>query len=194
MRQLLRKANPDGPLERAGQGFLTWREGEIRWEPGIPARPYEGSTESPLNQIDVRRGEKHLQAWLVWHIGRDPSLRELTGDPMWFANEVYAGMGMQRMDLLTIEEVGGRRRFRILELKARLAEARDAEQMRRYIWWLRDYVATEEDLIRPVWVVQGISRAARTAMEIVAAEEGCEALEIWVWQPEGRKPVFRRMI
>ncbi|GEM_PF-5331407 len=70
MRQLLRKANPDGPLERAGQGFLTWREGEIRWEPGIPARPYEGSTKSPLNQIDVRRGEKHLQAWLVWHIGR----------------------------------------------------------------------------------------------------------------------------
>jgi len=193
MRQLLRAANPNGPLNLIGTGRLTWQEGEIRWEQGVPARPYTGNLKSPLIQIDIRRGEKHLQAWMAWHIGRDPSLRELTGDPIWFANEVYAGMGMQRMDLLTLEEMEGQRRFRVVELKARPGEARDAEQMRRYIWWLRDYVATTHDFIRPVWVVRKISREVRAAMEAVVREEGCEALEIWIWHPEGRRPHFERV-
>lgn len=193
MRQLLQEANPDGPLEISGEGHLTWREGKICWERDIPARPYKGSSKSPADQIQVHRGEKHLQAWLAWHIGRDPSLQKLTGNSIWFANEVYAGTGMQRMDLLTLEEEKGRRRFRILELKARPAAVEDAEQMRRYIWWLRDYVAMEGDLIRPVWVTLRVPPAARTAMEEIAAKEGCETLEIWTWRPQGRRPLFEQI-
>jgi len=193
MRNLLRKLNPEGPLQMQGKGRLNWLEGEIIWEPGITPRPYMGSKDSPMDQIDVRRGEKHLQAWLVWNLGRDPSLHELMGNPIWFANEVYAGTGMQRIDLLTIEVEEDHRRFRIIELKARPMEASDVDQMRRYIWWIREYVATDRDRIRPIWIAEKFSHKAIEAMRLVAAEEQCEDPEMWKWYPKGNRPVFVRV-
>jgi hypothetical protein len=194
MRALFQAANPEGPLcDENENSCLDWENGQIRVDRGTPAPPYTGQLKPPLDHIQVRQGETHLQAWLTWHIGRDRQLDDLVGQPCWFANEVYAGTGMQRMDLMTIERENSYRRFRIIELKTTRTEKGEVEQIRRYIWWVREYVANQEDRIRPIWISKGFSEGAIEALQKIAKEENCEPPEIWNWEPRGNRPLFERL-
>lgn len=194
---LFRSKNPEGAISGPGEpNELTWEDGEIRVVKGVPRRLYKGARTSPLSHINLGRSETHLQAWLTWHIGRnpDPVLERLCGKPSWFANEVYAGMGMQKMDILTIQS-GDSTEYRIIELKDSTTHPKEMEQLRRYIWWLKDYIWKEGERIQPIWVCKGmedLSGAEQQATKL-AGEEGCLLPQIWQWEVVGNVPKFTKI-
>jgi hypothetical protein len=191
--QLLKSVNPEGPLAFYNEpNELNWENGEIVIR-NNKRKAYEGSRLSPFSHIDLTAGETHLQAWFTWNIGKDPSLNEIVGSPEWFANEVYAGSGMQKMDILCIAAYGSVKEFRPIELKAGKTES--IIQLRRYIWWIRDYVWEEGDKIQPVWISKDygdLNRIIKEA-ETIAKEERCEKPQLWSWKLVGNRPVFHRL-
>ncbi len=194
---LLKDANREGPIAGHDEpSELIWEKGEIRVQDGIGRKTYGGSTESALSYIDGRKGESHLQAWIISRINKDPDLTPILGGaPEWFANEVFVGSGMQKMDILCLRSLGGSKEFRLLELKDVKSAPEDLEQLRRYIWWIREYVWEEGDKIQPVWISRGVwdvERFKERAVQI-CSEEGCEELQVWQWVADGNHPRFSKL-
>lgn len=89
--------------------------------------------------------ESHLQAYIVQNIGKgtNDSLDNtvLEGSRVdWIGNEVYCGVGMQRIDIL-IETTNNLSELKIIpiELKAVEATKQTVRQINRYIEWLKQY-------------------------------------------------------
>ena len=103
----------------------------------------------------------------------------------WFANEVYTGMGMQRIDVLLILEQERQREFRILELKTNPISMLALErQLRRYILWIGSFVARPDDIIQPVLTMTFVPDEASLneyqAMSRMLSEElGSAPLQVW---------------
>ena len=104
--------------------------------------------------------ESHLQAYIVRNIGKgiNDSLDKtvLEGSRVdWIGNEVYCGVGMQRIDIL-IETTGKPSRLNIIpiELKAVETTKETVRQINRYVDWLNQYYVPNrvcEDLtIKPI--------------------------------------------
>jgi hypothetical protein len=75
------------------------------------------------------------------------------------------------MDILCIAAYGSVKEFRPIELKAGKTES--IMQLRRYIWWIRDYVWEKGDKIQPVWISKDygdLNRVIKEA-ETIAKEE-----------------------
>lgn len=163
---------------------------------------YEGSQETAESHLFPVSSESRLQAWLTWHIGRNNRLDAVIPPKglSWFANEVYAGIGMQKIDLLCIWQRDGFLEYGIYELKG--TPIRDSDipsligQTRRYIWWLSSYVKLPQDRVKVVWVVKEW-RSVKQLYKALVDEEGqrgLSALQVWEWHADRNKPPAFKLI
>ena len=89
--------------------------------------------------------ESHLQAYIVQNVGKgiNDSLDRviLEGSKVdWIGNEVYCGVGMQRIDvLIETRNSNGELSIIPIELKAVEATVETVRQVSRYIEWLKQY-------------------------------------------------------
>ncbi len=151
---------------------------------------YLGTFESPYNHIDFST-ETHLQAWLTWHVGRPDTsipIEMLPRNIDWLANEVYAGSGMQKIDILCLRQAKSSREFILLELKKGILSLGDTlnvvEQIRKYIWWLSDYVLESSDNLRILCVARGFHEDTSLFLKLTEEEREKVAqirLELWTW-------------
>ncbi|MBX8634316.1 MAG: DUF91 domain-containing protein [Thermoplasmata archaeon] len=101
--------------------------------------------------------ESHLQAYIVQNIGKgiNDSLNRviLEGSIVdWIGNEVYCGVGMQRIDvLIETRNSNGELSIIPIELKAFNATVETVSQVSRYIEWLKQYYLPNREnmTIRP---------------------------------------------
>lgn len=85
-----------------------------------------------------RRGESYegyLELFFTQNIGLNPNLTPIVGNPIWFGNQVASGVGMQKIDILTICQDKDRKEYRIIELKDEPIQPDIVEQMEYYVNW-----------------------------------------------------------
>lgn len=95
-----------------------------------------------INQTD-RKWELYLQAYLMQEIGRNLFLTQglFPGvEITWIGNEIYAGAGMQSIDILVYSKNDLNTFIHLIELKSVMAEADAAAQLNRYIKWLKAHI------------------------------------------------------
>lgn len=84
--------------------------------------------------------ETHLQAYILQNI-RSLNLLEFPKKDFWVGNEVSCGVGMQRIDILIMQENDDNIHFKIIELKDEQPTANIVDyQLNWYIKWLFDYI------------------------------------------------------
>lgn len=100
--------------------------------------------------------EVHLQAYLMQNFDKSP-IKELLFDkdlPVWIGNEVSCGVGMQRIDVMTIQEDTSKIYVNVIELKCGEAYSNIVDkQLVWYIEWLNDYIVDTFDkdvIIQPI--------------------------------------------
>ncbi|MHA2620984.1 MAG: hypothetical protein V2G42_06675 [bacterium JZ-2024 1] len=87
-------------------------------------------------QREMRAYEVHLQLYFTENIGANPNLTPIAGNnPFWFGNEVACGVGMQKIDILTICQDGDRKEYRLIELKDEPIQPEVVEQIEYYVNW-----------------------------------------------------------
>jgi Holliday junction resolvase len=114
-------------------------------------RPYDRvyehnwGNEVVINWEDVKKSETYFQAYILQNlkVGDNDFYPEIFGkNIVWIGNEVFAGSGMQKIDLLTIErESHIRYIFRVIELKHPKSRTNinfAPEQLEYYINWARE--------------------------------------------------------
>lgn len=118
---------------------------------------------------DNRAFETHLQAYIVQNIGRgtnkslDNSL--LNGLSFeWLGNEVYCGVGMQRIDVMLSLVNGNIKIVLPIELKSVEASTENVIQIQRYVDWLEQYYIPPNRIcnIQPVLISKKISNKTST--------------------------------
>lgn len=83
-----------------------------------------------------RSYENYLQLYFIENIGIDSKLNDIVGsNVIWFGNEIACGVGMQKIDILTINQVENRNVFRIIELKDEYVKEDITEQIKYYVDW-----------------------------------------------------------
>jgi hypothetical protein len=83
-----------------------------------------------------RAYEVYLELYFTENIGVDPNLNNVIGNNLvWFGNEVACGVGMQKIDILTICQDGERKEYRVIELKDEPVYPNVVEQIEYYINW-----------------------------------------------------------
>ena len=94
---------------------------------------------------DVKNSEKYLQAYILQNltIGNNTFLPQIFGrNIVWIGNEVFAGCGMQKIDVLTIEKLDETEYiYRIIELKhpkSGIGVNFAPMQLEYYINWARE--------------------------------------------------------
>lgn len=98
-----------------------------------------------LNKLNKKNAfETHLQAYLTQNLDNPilaPLFVTLTNSPCWIGNEVACGVGMQRIDLLLIQENSNEVLIRVIELKdERPFLGMAIQQLHWYLEWLSFYV------------------------------------------------------
>lgn len=84
--------------------------------------------------------ETHLQAYILQNI-RALDLLEFPEKDFWVGNEVSCGVGMQRIDILIMQENDDKIYFKVIELKDEQPTANIVDyQLNWYIKWLFDYI------------------------------------------------------
>jgi hypothetical protein len=144
---LIRNKNKGKPI--ADDKFT----GGFDWDPinrriiTVPKREnYPGAREFHFNvsknifelQRKRRAYEVYLQLYFTTNIGIDKNLNSIVGENLiWFGNEVPAGVGMQKIDILTIAKSKERKgvEYRIVELKDKPIEPKVVEQIEYYVNW-----------------------------------------------------------
>ena len=101
--------------------------------------------------------EAHLQAHIVGDLGLPgDSLTQLlleNAELEWLGNEVYCGVGMQRIDMMLSYSAGGNgmRHVMPIELKAVPASEWNIQQIQRYVDWIQQYyIPNHRSIISPV--------------------------------------------
>lgn len=89
-------------------------------------------------QRQKRAYETHLQSYFTENAGIDKNLNSIVGNnPFWLGNEVACGVGMQKIDILTICR-GNKRKgdeYRLIELKDESVQPEVVEQIEYYVNW-----------------------------------------------------------
>jgi hypothetical protein len=77
-----------------------------------------------------------LQLYFTENIGFNNMLDPIVGNNViWFGNEVACGVGMQKIDILTICQNGSRKEYRIIELKDEPIQPEVVDQIEYYVNW-----------------------------------------------------------
>jgi hypothetical protein len=80
--------------------------------------------------------EIYLQLYFTENIGINSHLNPIGGNKLiWFGNEVACGVGMQKIDILTICQNDGRKEYRIIELKDEPIQPEVIDQIEYYVNW-----------------------------------------------------------
>jgi hypothetical protein len=80
--------------------------------------------------------EVHLQLYFTENIGINSNLNPIVGNNVvWFGNEVACGVGMQKIDILTICQNDERKEYRIIELKDEPIQPDVIDQIEYYVNW-----------------------------------------------------------
>jgi len=104
-----------------------------------------------------RAYEDCLQAYFTENIGIDPKLEPICGkskEIIWIGNEVFCGVGMQKIDIFTItSDSRENREHRVIELKDEVVTPDVIVQLRRYVNWTLSYIkGTINSNIQPIVV------------------------------------------
>ena len=87
-------------------------------------------------QKQRRAYEVYLQLYITENIGIDSKLDPIVGrNIIWFGNEVACGVGMQKIDILTICQNEERKEYRIIELKDEPIQPDIIDQIEYYVNW-----------------------------------------------------------
>ena len=87
-------------------------------------------------QNQHRAYEVQLQLYFTENIGIDRNLDPIVGDNLvWFGNEVASGVGMQKIDVLTLCQDGDRKEYRLIEFKDEAVVPGIVEQLENYVNW-----------------------------------------------------------
>ncbi|MEO0072826.1 MAG: hypothetical protein ABIK10_05285 [candidate division WOR-3 bacterium] len=82
-----------------------------------------------------RSYESYLQLYFTENIGIDSKISDIVGyNPIWFGNEVACGIGMQKIDILTIC-YNNKKNYRIIELKDEPVNENIIEAIEYYVNW-----------------------------------------------------------
>ncbi|GHU58445.1 hypothetical protein AGMMS49975_25040 [Clostridia bacterium] len=94
-----------------------------------------------LNKANGKKAfEVHLQAFLMQNFEQLANVLNITLD-CWFANEVSCGVGMQRIDIMTVSETTDTIDIKIIELKHHIPSNDIIQfQLPWYVKWCSDYV------------------------------------------------------
>lgn len=85
-------------------------------------------------QRQKRAYEVHLQLYFTENIGINSNLNPIIGNNLsWFGNEVACGVGMQKIDILTICQNCERKEYRLIELKDEAVQPGVVEQIEYYV-------------------------------------------------------------
>ncbi len=116
--------------------------------PGSQTQNHNIGTPIKLELSDVKKSETHLQAYILQNlnIGNNTFLPQIFGKKIvWIGNEVFAGCGMQKIDILIIEEIAESEYiYRIIELKHPKSKSAIGvinsapSQLEYYINWARE--------------------------------------------------------
>lgn len=101
-------------------------------------RQYNFDLLALMNELRRRKRafEVHLQLYFTERIGCDPALEPIVGNNIiWFGNEVACGVGMQKIDILTICQDNLRKEYRLIELKYEPVEPEVVNQIEYYVSW-----------------------------------------------------------
>lgn len=80
--------------------------------------------------------ENYLQLYFTENIGINTNLNPIVGNNIiWFGNEVACGVGMQKIDILTICQMDEKVEYRIVELKDEPVGSEVVEQIKYYVNW-----------------------------------------------------------
>ncbi len=111
--------------------------------------------------------ESHLQAYIVQNFDSDPLHSFINADeihsPIWIGNEVSCGVGMQRIDILTMQEDDAKIHINIIELKDEKPYAEIiTNQLPWYIDWVVEYLCplyqNKEITIAPIVIASTFQR------------------------------------
>ena len=91
---------------------------------------------SPQRKKRKNAYEDYLQLYFTENINLKSNLEPIVGTPVtWFGNEVASGVGMQKIDILTLVNDSENRQYRIVELKDEPMEIGVLDQIKYYIKW-----------------------------------------------------------
>lgn len=80
--------------------------------------------------------ENYLQLYFTENIGINTNIAGIVGDnPIWFGNEVACGVGMQKIDILTMCPNNEKSKYRIIELKDEPISEDVIEAIEYYVNW-----------------------------------------------------------
>ncbi|HPZ61747.1 MAG TPA: hypothetical protein PLC96_07195, partial [Bacteroidales bacterium] len=132
--------------------------------------PYTGRKENInilprlINKFNQGKSfEPHLQAYIVQNIGRKThnnldNLLVNNYDVEWIGNEVYCGVGMQKIDIMLSLIKDDERIIEPIELKSVCATPDIIFQIQRYIDWIEQYyIPNRISDIQPVIISKKIS-------------------------------------
>jgi hypothetical protein len=93
-----------------------------------------------------------------------------SGKVRWIGNEVFCGVGMQKIDILTITQ-NQQKQFRVIELKVE-PDPNVCYQLERYVNWCLDYLAKPGNGVTPLNLnpIIVMPRPSKTSEEILVAQ------------------------
>ena len=119
--------------------------------------------------------EAHLQTYIVQNIEGNTELKKLLLDNKnieWLGNEVSCGVGMQRIDVLSIHQKENEKIITPIELKATKARKGITRQLKRYVDWLNLYFIPNIALqtkIQPVIIAEKYKRNSTEYRKLIIA-------------------------
>lgn len=185
---LLDSANDGAPISGAASYTFDSDEFRVVGSPD-PPQSYEDE-QAPMIDCIVRMRNKDakrhayenlLQLHLVGNAGRasvlDPILG-VGGDIQWLGNEVACGVGMQKIDVLTITCSERGLTFNVVELKDEEAQSEVVWQLEKYSVWVASRFEEAHPLnIQPVLVSRRIDNPLIRNGPTAAARRRATALE-----------------
>ena len=182
-------------IETANEGAEPFVSGGLRFDRFIQSADIHAfqnlkeefiSLKEPLKQrFRKRKGFESFLQWLILsEVGRGtiPSLDHLLldgGKLIWIGNEVSAGVGMRRIDIMLVVQQEQRREFIVIELKSGSPNFDHIIQLSDYLTWVKEYVQLNaEDEIRPVLISRG--KAARYAVKESSDQSKIRNLEMYL--------------
>jgi len=130
-----------------------------------PQKTYEGRSQE-INILprllrksyEQKAFEVHLQAYIVKNIGQRiisglDNIIIANSSIEWIGNEVYCGVGMQKIDLLLSLVEDNHRILVPIELKSKQADESSVKQMQRYVDWIKQYyIPNRQSDIKPTLI------------------------------------------
>lgn len=91
-----------------------------------------------------RAYETHLQVYILQNINQNNNLKQLIipniNNSFWIGNEVGCGVGMQKIDILIMQLLDNILHINIIELKCINPSESIFKQLKKYIYWIKDYI------------------------------------------------------